>query len=100
MTIDEKNIDPIQEMIRIVNDFSKIYAWNFKESFRSKNGKELIFNSEWCRVNLVWGDGTRLEVIRSAFIMAGFMRLMKLLQCFGKVRIAMHGTILLPHYIF
>jgi hypothetical protein len=55
MSIDERNIDPIQEMTRIVNDYSKINAWNFKESFRSKNGKELILNSEWCRVNLVWG---------------------------------------------
>lgn len=55
MTVDERNVDPIQEMLKVVNNFSKIKTWGFVESFRSKSGKELIYNSEWCRVNLVWG---------------------------------------------
>ncbi len=53
--IDERNVDPIQEMLRVVNNFSKIKEWNFKESFRSEKGKEVICNSEWCRMNIVWG---------------------------------------------
>ena len=52
---DEKNIDPIQEMTRLAENFLGIGRWNFKESFRSKTTGDLIYDSEWCRVNLVWG---------------------------------------------
>ena len=53
--IDERDVDPIQEMLRIVNDFSKIETWKFEESFRSEKGNELIYDSEWCRISLTWG---------------------------------------------
>jgi len=53
---DEKNVDPIQEMIRL-SQFSNMSAWGFKESFRSNIAvdKQLIYDSEWCRINIVWG---------------------------------------------
>lgn len=50
---DERDIDPIQEMLRIVDNFSNIKEWNFNESFRS--GNKLIYDSKWCRMNIVWG---------------------------------------------
>lgn len=53
MTVDERNVDPIQEMLKVVENFSKLKTWGFVESFRSKS--KVIYDSEWCRVNLVWG---------------------------------------------
>jgi len=29
--------------------------WGFKESYHSTKPGEVIYDSEWCRVNLVWG---------------------------------------------
>ncbi len=52
---DERNVDPVQEIMKVVDNFSKTKEWNFKESFRSASGKEIIYNSEWCRMNIVWG---------------------------------------------
>ncbi len=52
---DEKNIDPIQEMLRLLNNCSNLKRWNFQENFRSLEKKILIFNSEFCRIKLVWG---------------------------------------------
>ena len=52
---DERNVDPIQEMLRVVDKFSTLKLWNFKESFRSKKSPELIYDSEWCRMSIVWG---------------------------------------------
>jgi hypothetical protein len=52
---DERNVDPMQEMLRIVDNFSMLKWWGFKESFRSNMGTELIYDSEWCRISFVWG---------------------------------------------
>ena len=52
---DEKNVDPIQEMLRLVQNFSNLDTWSFKESYRSVKDPELIYDSEWCRFALVWG---------------------------------------------
>ena len=50
---DERNVDPISEMYKVVENFLDITYWGFEESFRSS--KELIFDSEWCRLSLNWG---------------------------------------------
>jgi hypothetical protein len=53
--VDERNIDPIEEMSRVAQNFLDLKSWNFKESYRSAKSGNLIYDSEWCRVNLVWG---------------------------------------------
>jgi hypothetical protein len=55
MNKDERNVDPIKEMIRLVQDLSNLDAWGFKESYRSVKDPQLIYDSEWCRIALVWG---------------------------------------------
>jgi hypothetical protein len=54
-TDDERNVDPLREMLRLIQDSSSLSTWGFRESFRSKDGKEIIYDSEWCRMNIVWG---------------------------------------------
>ena len=51
----ERNVDPIQEMKRVIESSSKLQAWGFKEDFQSTKSNELIYNSEWCRISFVWG---------------------------------------------
>jgi hypothetical protein len=55
MSNDERNVDPILEMLRPTRSFSNLEAWGFKESCRSVKEPQLIHNSEWCRISLVWG---------------------------------------------
>ena len=52
---DERNVNPIQEMLRLVQDYSNLNVWGFEESYRSVNNKNLIYDSEWCRINITWG---------------------------------------------
>jgi hypothetical protein len=52
---DEKNIDPIHELLSLTHKKSNLHEWGFTESFRSAVDKRLIYNSEWCRIKLVWG---------------------------------------------
>lgn len=54
-TVDQRNIDPMQEMIRIGEDILQLPRRHFRESYRSAKPGELIYDSEWCRVNIVWG---------------------------------------------
>lgn len=51
---DERNVDPIQEMLRLTRNFINP-IWGFNESYRSALTKVLIYDSEWCRVKIVWG---------------------------------------------
>lgn len=53
--IDERNIDPIEEMTRIADDFLNLTGRGFKISFRSEKPGKLIYDSEWCRISLIWG---------------------------------------------
>lgn len=53
--IDERDVDPIQEMTRIAQNLLNLPSWGFKESFRSNKPGKLIFDSEWCRLSLIWG---------------------------------------------
>jgi hypothetical protein len=54
-TNNERNLDPIQEMTRIAQSFLNLGSWGFQESYRSARPGNLIYDSEWCRVNLIWG---------------------------------------------
>lgn len=53
--IDERKLDPLQEMTRIAFNSLDLPSWGFKESYRSSNPAKLIYDSEWCRVSLIWG---------------------------------------------
>ena len=55
---DERDIDPVEHMMRIAQDFLLLPAWDFKESFRSIKPASLIYDSEHCRIKLIWGDGS------------------------------------------
>jgi hypothetical protein len=52
---DERNVDPIMEMLRLAHSFSALDSWGFEESYRSAKDKRLIYDSEWCRIKFVWG---------------------------------------------
>lgn len=52
---DERKVDPIQEMTSIAQSVLDLDSWGFKESFRASKFEKLIYNSEWCRLSLVWG---------------------------------------------
>jgi len=51
---DERNVDPIQEMTRVARSFLDLDLWGFRESYHSVKSGKLIYDSEWCRVKLVW----------------------------------------------
>ena len=53
-TVDERDIDPIREMKGIAQNIMAVDAWGFKESYSSTKPGKLIYNSEWCRLSLVW----------------------------------------------
>ncbi len=53
--IDERDVDPINEMTRVARSFLDLDRWGFKESYRSAKPGKLIYDSEWCRVNFIWG---------------------------------------------
>lgn len=52
---DERNTDPIQKMTYVAESLLDINSWSFKESFRATKPGKLIYNSEWCRLSLIWG---------------------------------------------
>jgi hypothetical protein len=54
-TVDERDINPTREMARLAESFLPLALWNFKKSFESNASGDLIYDSEWCRLNLVWG---------------------------------------------
>jgi hypothetical protein len=54
-TIDERDVDPISEMTCIARDFLALPSRGFVESYHSAKPAELIYDSEWCRINLIWG---------------------------------------------
>lgn len=58
---DERNVDPIQEMLRLTQGFSNLGTWGFKENFRSVKNNILIYDSQWCRIKFVWGGWDYLE---------------------------------------
>jgi hypothetical protein len=53
--IDDRNINPITEMMRIAQDILRFELRGFKETYRSEKSPQLIYDSVWCRISLVWG---------------------------------------------
>lgn len=53
--IDERVVYPIEEMSRIAHNFLNLNTLGFKESYRSVKIGKLIYDSELCRISLVWG---------------------------------------------
>jgi hypothetical protein len=51
----ERNVNPIQEMLRLTQGFPDLNTWGFKESYRSVESRVLIYDSEWCRMSITWG---------------------------------------------
>jgi hypothetical protein len=60
-TIDERNVDPIEEMSRIAQSILGLDSLGFKESYRSAKPGKLIYDSEWCRISLIWGGWDPLD---------------------------------------
>jgi hypothetical protein len=63
----ERNVNPIQEMTRVAQTFLDLGSWGFTESYRSVKAGILIYNSEWCRLNLAWegwdsGGGNTISI--------------------------------------
>jgi hypothetical protein len=54
-TVDERDVDPIEEMTRIARDILNLESRGFKETCRVAKPGELIYDSEWCRIKLIWG---------------------------------------------
>jgi hypothetical protein len=55
-TIEERKINPIEEMTRIAVDVLDVDTWGFKESYQSITAHpRLIFDSDRCRISFVWG---------------------------------------------
>jgi hypothetical protein len=52
---DDRNVDPVEEMTLVAQNFLDLPRWGFKESYRSLKPGRLIFDSEWCRISLIWG---------------------------------------------
>jgi hypothetical protein len=64
---DERNIDAIQEMTRIAENFLDLTSWRFTESYRSTKPGNLIYDSRLCRVKLIWegwdyGGGNSISI--------------------------------------
>jgi hypothetical protein len=51
---DERSVDPVKEMNRISRTVLEINAWGFAESYDSSRPAQLIYDSEWCRINFIW----------------------------------------------
>jgi hypothetical protein len=54
-SIDERDVNPIAEMTRIADEFLHLTGRGFKVSYRSERPGKLIYDSEWCRISLIWG---------------------------------------------
>ncbi len=67
-TIDERNVDPISEMTRIADTILNLKSRSFELSFCSDKSRKLIYDSEWCRINLIWmgwdyGGGNSMHIL-------------------------------------
>jgi hypothetical protein len=54
-TIDDRNVDAMETMLSVADNVLGIEKWGFKESYRSARSGKLIYNSEWCRISIIWG---------------------------------------------
>jgi hypothetical protein len=46
--------DPCEYMSLLAQELLPLSKWGFKESYRSNRTKDLIYDSEWCRVSFGW----------------------------------------------
>ena len=54
-SIDERDVNPIAEMSRVADEFLNLTERGFTISFRSDRPGKLIYDSQWCRISLIWG---------------------------------------------
>ena len=61
--IDDRSVDPIEKILHLIRHFSSLANWGFEESFQSATAtdKQVIYDSEWCRVKFVWGGWDALS---------------------------------------
>lgn len=55
MVADERKVNPIQEIINLVENVSDLKSLGFLENFRKAETNIVIYTSEQCRVKIVWG---------------------------------------------
>jgi hypothetical protein len=60
-TLDERNVNPVEEMRRIAQIVMDLASWGFTESYRSTKPGELIYDSELCRISLIWEGWDALD---------------------------------------
>ena len=60
-TIDERNIDPISKLSFIAVNVLGLEFRGFKESYRAPKPGKIIYDSEWCRISLIWGGWDPLD---------------------------------------
>ena len=54
-TVDERDIDPLEEMSRVALSLLHLAPGRFTESYRFAKPAKLIYDSEWCRISFIWG---------------------------------------------
>jgi hypothetical protein len=54
-TIDARHMDPFKELERVALTLLNLDARGFKERYRSTSHAKLIYDSESCRISLIWG---------------------------------------------
>ncbi|MBK9778778.1 MAG: hypothetical protein IPP55_01810 [Anaerolineales bacterium] len=52
---DERDVNPIQEIINLVENVSGLKTFGFLRNFQKVETNIVIYNSEQCRVKVVWG---------------------------------------------
>jgi len=67
-TVNERDVNPLEEMTRIAQRDLRLQSRGFTETYRSSESGELIYDSEWCRINLIWGgwdpaDGNSIDIL-------------------------------------
>ncbi len=51
----ERKVDPIKEMVGLVENFSNLKSLGFNKNFQQIDKKVVIYSSEQCKIKLVWG---------------------------------------------
>lgn len=59
--VDERNVDPVTKIEKVALDVLGLMSRGFKESYRNTKFGKIIYDSEWCRISLIWGGWDPLE---------------------------------------
>jgi hypothetical protein len=67
-TFEEKNINPINEMVRIADNLLNLKSYGFELSYQDEKSSKLVFQSEWCKISLTWegwdyGVGNSMQIL-------------------------------------